>query len=109
MRVAAVVSIGVEVDGNLQICVGVTTTVASRSYCCAYVLRRPGSTDLSACMKTAFVVAYFFVIFSVIIDVAAVFQVPMALEALVKGPWDPQGDVWRRQLDLAAQVGVCYH
>ncbi|CAN0336374.1 unnamed protein product [Pylaiella littoralis] len=30
--------------------------------------------------------------------------VPMALEALVKGPWDTQGEVWRKQLDLAAQV-----
>lgn len=39
--------------------------------------------------------------------VTAVLQVPMALEALVKGPWDTQGEVWRKQLDLAAQVGVC--
>ncbi|CAM9356829.1 unnamed protein product [Ectocarpus sp. 8 AP-2014] len=30
--------------------------------------------------------------------------VPVALEALVKGPWDPQGDMWERQLDMAAQV-----
>ncbi|CAM9783350.1 unnamed protein product, partial [Ectocarpus fasciculatus] len=30
--------------------------------------------------------------------------VPVALEALVKGPWDPQGDIWERQLDMAAQV-----
>ncbi|CAM9101967.1 unnamed protein product, partial [Hapterophycus canaliculatus] len=30
--------------------------------------------------------------------------VPSELEALVKGPWDPQGDVWARQLDIAAQV-----
>lgn len=33
-----------------------------------------------------------------------VFQVPRALEELVKGPWDPQGELWRRQLDMAAQV-----
>ncbi|CAM9339298.1 unnamed protein product [Ectocarpus sp. 12 AP-2014] len=30
--------------------------------------------------------------------------VPVALEALVTGPWDPQGDMWERQLDMAAQV-----
>lgn len=33
----------------------------------------------------------------------------MALETLVKGPWDIQGEVWRKQLDLAAQVGVRCH
>eukprot|EP00752_Nemacystus_decipiens_P005501 g4979.t1 len=30
--------------------------------------------------------------------------VPRALEELVKGPWDPQGELWSRQLDMAAQV-----
>ncbi|CAB1105761.1 unnamed protein product [Ectocarpus sp. CCAP 1310/34] len=31
-------------------------------------------------------------------------HVPLALEELVRGPWDPQRDTWRRQLDMAAQV-----
>ena len=31
-------------------------------------------------------------------------QVPTVVEALVKGPWDPQGAIWGRQLDMALEV-----
>lgn len=31
-------------------------------------------------------------------------QVPTVLEALVKGPWDPDGAIWGRQLDMALEV-----
>lgn len=31
-------------------------------------------------------------------------QVPTVVEALVKGPWDPDGAIWGRQLDMALEV-----
>lgn len=36
--------------------------------------------------------------------VVMLLQVPTAVEALIKGPWDPDGAIWRKQLDMALEV-----
>ena len=31
-------------------------------------------------------------------------QVPTSVETLINGPWDPDGTIWRKQLDMALEV-----
>lgn len=35
-------------------------------------------------------------------------EVPLLLESLVKGPWDPRGEVWALQVDMACEVGKAF-
>lgn len=36
-------------------------------------------------------------------------EVPKLVEALIKGPWDPEGKLWARQVDVACEVCTGVH
>lgn len=35
-------------------------------------------------------------------------DVPRVLEELIKGPWDPEGRLWARQVDMACEVSPLF-